>query len=510
MVLRDGEVDLERSADGLRNWRLSNPDYRGPGRYKVLSLQAERASLRFRHEGADLDLRASARPSDVTGAEAAAALPTQIEIEGEWRRLPFKVSAATGSGVDLSRDRPDVFAARFRHGWRRPARPRRRARRHRSRAARRRPNRSRRAFARAVRGVHRSRRGTTSRATRVAGTLKAGGGSYALTSAEARIGATDLAGELGWKRGDERSTVRAHLTSDSAEVADLRWLSALRPVAMRAIAPATIASAAVSSAPVASAPARALARSIDADLSLAARRLHAADLPWLQSAKVDATLVDGQLSVPRFDVGFAQGHGAGHASVDMRERPLRAEVDLALRGARVEQLLREPAGKERIRGALQGRAQLRASGDSAETTARERQRFDHAGTRRRHDFEPARRRDRLAGRQDPAQLRRRRRADRDPLRRRRARARPRRCPSAKPRARQRTNADRGQRDDRPRARDVRPRAHARGEAARVPRPRSLDSSARPAASAGARAGRARRHACRGGTRLPCGATLIRA
>jgi hypothetical protein len=50
----------------------------------------------------------------------------------------------------------------------------------------------------------------------------------------------------------------------------------------------------------------------------------------------------------------------------MRERPLRADVDLNLRGARVEQLLREPVGRERIRGALQGRAQLKASGDSAE------------------------------------------------------------------------------------------------------------------------------------------------
>jgi hypothetical protein len=107
-------------------------------------------------------------------------------------------------------------------------------------------------------------------------------------------------------------------------------------------------------------------RRVDADVSLAARRLHAVELPWLQSAQVDATLIDGQLSVPYFDVGIAQGHGAGHAGVDLRERPLHADVDLTLRDTRVEQLLREPGGKERIRGALQGRAQLKASGDSAE------------------------------------------------------------------------------------------------------------------------------------------------
>ena len=47
MVLRDGEVDLERRADGLRNWRLGHPDYRGPGRFKVLSIrgEADRARL---------------------------------------------------------------------------------------------------------------------------------------------------------------------------------------------------------------------------------------------------------------------------------------------------------------------------------------------------------------------------------------------------------------------------------------------------------------------------------
>ncbi len=155
--------------------------------------------------------------------------------------------------------------------------------------------------------------------------------------------------------------MRVRLASDSADLADLRWLAALRAAAAHPVASAPIAAAA--SAPP---PARDLARRIDADVSLAARRLHAVELPWLQSAQVDATLVDGQLSVPRFDVGIAQGHGAGHGSVDLRERPLHVDVDLTLRGARVEQLLREPAGKERIRGALQGRAQLKASGDSAQ------------------------------------------------------------------------------------------------------------------------------------------------
>ena len=48
----------------------------------------------------------------------------------------------------------------------------------------------------------------------------------------------------------------------------------------------------------------------------------------------------------------------------MRDGP-RARLEADVRGARVEQLLREQAGKARITGALQGRALLKASGDSA-------------------------------------------------------------------------------------------------------------------------------------------------
>ena len=59
--LGDGEVHLERTVDGLRNWRLRNPEHRGPGRFWFTVLEAERTTLSFLHPGADLELRASAR-----------------------------------------------------------------------------------------------------------------------------------------------------------------------------------------------------------------------------------------------------------------------------------------------------------------------------------------------------------------------------------------------------------------------------------------------------------------
>ncbi len=102
----------------------------------------------------------------------------------------------------------------------------------------------------------------------------------------------------------------------------------------------------------AAAPGLLLARSVNAELSLVARRLHANEMPWLESAQLDASLLDGLLSVARFEVGIAQGHASGRASVDARKRPAHVEVELTLHGARLERLLHEAAGKGPLGGAL--------------------------------------------------------------------------------------------------------------------------------------------------------------
>jgi len=358
LVLRDGEVDLERRADGLRNWRLSNPDYRGPGRYKVLALQAERATLRFLHGGIDLDLQGTASANAGADTSAAAPLPTRIELTGEWRRLRFKVSATTspvltfletgrdfslrgfleagGARLDVDGRAGDIARDPLIDARVTLAAP------------------SLAPFAAFIEAhAHEAK------AIRLEGALKAGDGRYALSAAKARVGATDLAGDASWTRGEPRAAVSAKLASDSTDLADLRWLAGLRP----AVAPAA-APAAVAAAPHATGFSR--GRDIDAEVSVVTRHLRAAEMPWLQSAQLDASLTDGQLTVSRFDVGIAQGHLAGKASVDVRDPPSRADVEVTLHGVRLEQLTHEPTGKARITGALHGRALLKASGDSAE------------------------------------------------------------------------------------------------------------------------------------------------
>lgn len=110
MALVDADVDLQRTADGLRNWRLSQPDDRGPGRVRVQRLEATRTRLRVADAVAGLDMTVSSTPAPngaslrahgtVRGValDATAAVPTQLTFydTGAWFDLTGEVSTAHG------------------------------------------------------------------------------------------------------------------------------------------------------------------------------------------------------------------------------------------------------------------------------------------------------------------------------------------------------------------------------------------------------------------------------
>lgn len=85
LELVDAQVDLERSADGLRNWRLTRPDDRGPGRTSVQTLEARRSSLRFVHGGRDLEIDATIAALDkptTLGGQESLTLTKRLVIRG--------------------------------------------------------------------------------------------------------------------------------------------------------------------------------------------------------------------------------------------------------------------------------------------------------------------------------------------------------------------------------------------------------------------------------------------
>lgn len=361
LILRDGEVDFERRMDGLRNWRLRRPDDRGPGRFKVLSIRGENASVRFLHERLELELEAKASPRrDEPGDAGSEPMPTQLAIRGSWRSVPFLIDAATSEVLTFTetgrvfRARGQVTSGGGRLEFdghlgdliRDPIVDARVALTAPSLAP----------FAAALR----TRRPEVKSIT-VVGELKGEPGHYALAIAKGRMGATDVAGELSWKRGDERDLVRASLTSNSASLADLRALAGPRP------AKAVERAAAASNAAEAASQPAAVPRPIDAELSYSARRLHGEGMPWLQGARVDAALADGRLTVSRFDVGIGAGRAVGKASIDTARKPMRGDVEVEVSAIRIESLLPPTATRKTLlSGTLHGRAALKASGDSAD------------------------------------------------------------------------------------------------------------------------------------------------
>ena len=366
LVLRDGEVNLALQADGRRNWRLRDPEDRGPGHYWFFALEPHRASLGFVHAG--IDLAVNTRAGDLMAAPADATptqpLVNQVDFDGAFRGLAFKGSVATGAvltfmetdrwfavqgggeieGAKLSLDGrvADIFRATQID------------------------------VQVAVDGSSLAalhpfvgRRYVVPRAFRGEGRLHADAGHYALSGARARIGGTDLAGDLAWSRKGERRAVSADLHSDSTDLADLLWLAGRgTPVNAKvaAVAPASAASA----AHLADRDAFAAARDLDADLRFDARRLHVAALPALQSLKAKAVLADGALSVPAFDAGWAGGHSTGTLALDLRQHPARGEALIDTRGVRIESFFSKQDEKHRITGALRGRVALKASGDNVE------------------------------------------------------------------------------------------------------------------------------------------------
>jgi len=359
LVLRQGEVDLERRADGLRNWRLSDPEDRGPGRFKVLAIRGENATVRFVHEGLDLDLEAKASVNDVAaGADdsnpAAGTLSTRLAIRGSWRSVPFLIDAATsdvltfvetgrtfrargqvtsgGARLDFDGQLGDIVRDPIVDARIMLAAPSL-------------------APLGPLLGAHRP----DVKGIAATGELKGSPGSYVLALRNGRLGATDLAGELSWTRGHERDVVRAKLTSESADLADLRALAGRRPAqAVDAVA----ARAARADSP--------RARPVDGELSFAVRRLHAEGMPWLKGGRIDAALADGQLKVSHFDVGIGEGRASGKAEVDTRSQPLRADAEIDVTAIRIESLLPARADKSLLSGTVHGHAALKASGDSAE------------------------------------------------------------------------------------------------------------------------------------------------
>ena len=369
IVLKDAQVDMQRTADGLRNWRLINPDYRGPPKITLLSLEAYRTTLRFADRSRDFDIHfaSSALEPAADSALPEKPLTQKLDIKGVYRGAGFNAQALTGAvltflgtrqyfpvrghviagktRLDLDGMAADMFRRPLLDAKVRVAGP-------------------------ALSQLHPFilLRLATSRPYSVEAQVLKTEDKYTFTRLRGKIGETDLAGGTAYDLRNQRDHWRADLKSESANLFDLRSLAGVDYPAEPLAGAAAKQTDAEANPADRLFPRRAFKpehlRAFDAHISLDAKKLNAPGMPALDSMRFTAVLQDGILQLEPLDFGIAGGHARGRATLDARKLLPSSRAMLELHGLSLERLFPRLPAAARSVGALKGRLQFEGSGES--------------------------------------------------------------------------------------------------------------------------------------------------
>jgi uncharacterized protein involved in outer membrane biogenesis len=373
LVLVDAELDLERQKDGLRNWRLNDPEDRSPGRVKVLSLEAHRTTIRFVGRDIGLHVTATATPvqSDPDSGNPSLAHPTRIRFKGEMGGSAFAGDVQTSERLTFV-DTGESFVMRG----------------HAS------AGNNRLDFDGRVADLFNP--SVLDAKVHLSGASLSGlrpfvrmalpiipaydftahvHGDQAITSftdIRVMVGKTDFGGELSVDRGRDRPMWRATLRSTLTDLGDVALLSiGSSAAAVPKISPHSVhADSATperlfSSQPIGGGRLKAF----DAHLALAVKKLLWSGWPALESIRATFDLQDGVLVVMPLDVGLAGGHVLGHVTFDARHPVASLHAGFSLQAVHVDRLVRSNAYSGKYGGLVEGSGDLRAQGDSAQGLA---------------------------------------------------------------------------------------------------------------------------------------------
>jgi len=366
--MEDAQVDMERRADGIRNWRITRPNDVGPPRIRVLALDARRSTLHTVHGGIGLVLDASTTP--LPAAETLAAHPDlpltrHLAFRGTLRGHAFegdahvsdvlafgatphrfalrgtaRLGALKADVAGLSNDVHalgeldcDVAIATDGKGslWPLPE-----------------------ALERVRPLVARGH------VTRAGDRITASGLRVAAGRHTTLVADVDFTGRL--HEDTPRRTLKATLRDAVLDVDDLSLLRGKTPPGEKTL-PDTRADTehALSTQPL---PFDRL-REFDADIDLQPTRLVGTERAFAQTLRAHAVLTRGVLRVQPLDVGLADGHVSGALQVDASASTPTAALDLTARGLRIDQLSSTLAANGALAGAIDGRASLRLRGESS-------------------------------------------------------------------------------------------------------------------------------------------------
>jgi len=367
--LQDAQVDMERQADGLRNWRITRPEDRGPPRIRVLELDARDSTLHLVHAGLPLVLDARSSPLPAPRALPAhpdLPLTRHLDVAGRYRDRAFEGQA------DVS----DVLTF--------GATPRRFALRAQARLG---------ALALQAAGTSNDVHALGDVDVDVDASLATAGAGdvWPLPALLARLHPLSAQGHVAHADGRwTGSGMRVHAGRGTSVVADASFTGGFKSDTPRRALQATLRDAVIDlddfaplrgTAPPGEptppgAPADAShawstrplpferLRSLDADIELRPARITGSDRGFWQSVRGHAVLKDGVLALASLDIGLAGGHVSGSAKVDASRTPPDVALELAARGLRVEAISPALAANGALAGAIDGRADVHARGDT--------------------------------------------------------------------------------------------------------------------------------------------------
>ena len=373
LVLIDADVDMERRADGLRNWRLTEPEYRGPGRIRVMTLEAQRTKFRFINGDADLDITSQATPADpaVAGTREGDKLVTKLVFAGKYRGVRFEAAGFAGSvlsfrdsdftfplrghltagktRLDVDGTFTDIFDLGPMDAKVRVAGP-------------------------TLSGMHPflKYKPPVSRPYVLEAHFKQADKKYTFAQLHGKVGDTVIAGEATYDRNPEPPLAKVALRSESADLVDILFLagmdyqaggSLIKPAGVDKVGQDKPEGIAVEAGPASAEkifsarPVRAeRLHAVDAHLKLELKKLRSSAAPMLESLRLAADLVDGTLKVSAIDLGAAGGHITGSLAYDGKT----GSASLDARNLRLEKLLPAMSSTAPSTGAI--RAHLRVTG----------------------------------------------------------------------------------------------------------------------------------------------------
>jgi len=359
LELDDAQVDMERLADGLRNWRISHPDDRGPPHVRVLMLDARRSSLHMIEGATGLEAQVTSSPLParvLLAGHPDLPLTRLLTFQGRIKDDPFEGTAQVSDVL--------VFGVPGRDfGLRLDARS----------------------------GTVRVEATGLSNDAHALGDvdcdikLSAAGGGPAkpLPEALARLRPLVAEGHL-VKLGDRwtGSDVRLQAGRHTSAIVDAVFTGNLKSESPRRTLKATLREAVVDLGELSEPPARTAGddpalssrplplerlRQFDADIDVRPVRLVGAGrglAQGIKSVRGHVTLANGLLHLQALDGTIADGHVTGTLQVDAARAPADVAADLKLRGLHVDQLSATLAANGALAGAIDGHVALRSRGES--------------------------------------------------------------------------------------------------------------------------------------------------